>query len=847
MWPKLTPIEPKIASRIRSKRNQSKSSQLAAWVRVFAGATSNTTKGLIISSNNEFELFKAAGELSVYGSPTSTGALGVDWDGKPVLGGTDRGLMPSPVINSIEIKEGKDQISRECTFQIKCFSLNQMEIVQKYFLEPGYTICLEWGWNTPEAAVKMVDTSQKLGGILSQTTSRNLDYDTLHDIRVASNGDYDTFLGFIVGGSISTEGEVYVVNVSLRGAPGLPTFLQSQHSIQIQKKEDGVVVEDTGDGKKTFGPSDVMDPAADKAGDRRFKSMFNNLPAQRQIPEVKKISAKTAANQFINFDEYISKTIIDYAHPGFFSSNDFQVAGADISKEKLASKNKYISMDLAIQILNSNGGLESYSLGGKKVTPYVDISTAKIGAFPNMFSTKASALVIPGALPQFQQYYFNKGAITQKANGVLYVEGVGDIGPATFDIQGRKFVEPGNLKEDGYIEIGGYWGYLKNLYVNFDMMKTKMTQSNKNIREVLLDILNEMSSAVNSFWNFQIVEHKLDSDKPEYGLKKGDVLITVIDENWVGENPNKNIPRFYHNGVLSSFLECNLELALSAEMTNKIIMSRLSLTSQTDLAHIGLGGFFESKNDLFFKVGLDASTPVDSSTDKKEDKAPTKDEAAAKIDALQKKLSELGVSRELSNSKEGGYVFYDKKDNSQILLESNYPDIAEYKKILQEIDTIKSDTTAAIIKEVTANIEKIDIVPNPALTTQMQKSDIEKAVAASDDTSAALFSNNFRIYCYADTAYLDRLKSDAFQSKGGMSHPLPIKYTFKVSGVSGIRRGDTFTIEGIPEKYSTAGFFQVTQVEHTINDNVWTTSVRGEFRQNQPKRKTVQKQIVTKS
>jgi hypothetical protein len=652
-------------------------------------------------------------------------------------------------------------------------------------------------------------------------------------------------LGFIVGGSISTEGEVYVVNVSLRGAPGLPTYLQSQHNIQIQEK-DGTIEKSVGT-VKTFGPSEVLDTATNMAGDRRFKSMFNNLPAQRQIQEVKNLSGKTGDNQFINFDEYISQTLISYAAGGWFSSDKVQVAGAEIAKEKLASKNKYISMDLAIQILNSNGGAEYYLLGDKKITPYIDISKTRIGAFPNIFSTKASALVIPGAIPQFSQYFFNNGPITQKANGVLYVDGKGDFEPKTFDIEGRKFVESAELKEDGYKEIGGYWGYLKNLYVNFDMLKSKMTQSNKNMREIFLDILNEMSSAVNSFWNFQIVEHKLDEDKTEYSLKKCDVILSVIDENWIGENADGAIPNFYHSGVLSSFLECNLELALSAEMTNKIIMSRNSLSSQTDLAHIGVGGFFESQNDLFFKeikkVGKDSTSTTTTEGDKKEDKAPTKDEAAAKIADISKKIAETGV--ELKIGREAS-EYYEVR-GERVFVESNWPEIAEYKRLVEERKKIQEDTTAAIVKEVTANIEKIDIVPNPALKTQLTEAQIKTAASEEGDTAEKLFSESFRIYCYADTAYLDRLKNDSFQNKGGMSHPLPIKYTFKVSGVSGIRRGDTFTIEGIPEKYSTAGFFQVTQVEHTIVDNMWATSVRGEFRQFQPKKKTVEKRKVTKS
>ena len=59
---------------------------------------------LIISSNNLFGLFKAAGQASatIYGGDNSSGVLGISWDNKFVGGGADRGYRPSPVITGFE-------------------------------------------------------------------------------------------------------------------------------------------------------------------------------------------------------------------------------------------------------------------------------------------------------------------------------------------------------------------------------------------------------------------------------------------------------------------------------------------------------------------------------------------------------------------------------------------------------------------------------------------------------------------------------------------------------------------------------------------------------------------------
>ena len=57
------------------------------------------------------------------------------------------------------------------------------------------------------------------------------------------------------------------------------------------------------------------------------------------------------------------------------------------------------------------------------------------------------------------------------------------------------------------------------------------------------------------------------------------------------------------------------------------------------------------------------------------------------------------------------------------------------------------------------------------------------------------------------------------------------KYSFTILGNSGIRRGDVFNIYGIPEKYRTNGIFQVTEIEHSMTNMRWETTVTGEYRQ----------------
>ena len=125
---------------------------------------------------------------------------------------------------------------------------------------------------------------------------------------------------------------------------------------------------------------------------------------------------------------------------------------------------------MAVKILNSNSEFTAYMMGGKKLSVEFDISKAKIGAFPNMFSTKSSKLVIPGFMPDFSVYFLNEGQVDQLKDGILGSGGK-QYGIVRNVIPGQpiQFVEQTDLNEDGLKEKAGYWGYLKNLYINFDL------------------------------------------------------------------------------------------------------------------------------------------------------------------------------------------------------------------------------------------------------------------------------------------------------------------------------------------------------------------------------------------
>ena len=929
MWPTISNISGNIANTIKSYANDNlAASGLNAWVRVYSGAVSDKGAGLILESNTNFKIFSAAGENvgSIYGNAERSGVVGRTWNNTAVVSDVGRVLRPSPIITTLSSKEGQDQISRTCNFTITCFSLEQLELVQTYFMEPGYSVGVEWGWNTANSAKGLINTGAGQEGILNQIADVTLNNKELSAKRIFTNGEYDIFLGFIIGSTVSSDGENFKIEVRLRGAPSLPTYLQSQNRITV--KSSGV--EPDPDKSKALFPENELTSDGDteeEAKKRRFKYMFNELPAFRQTESVKKLINKAKAIDFINFDRVVQAKIDEFlagaktptspdGNPAIDGEetvrfNVKDVGQIDVPKEKVFSTNRYIRFGLAIDILNEVGTVDKYEVGGKSISFKINIDTSIIGAFPYMFSTKKSKLIIPGVVPNARSTYFlSSEEIEQKPDGRL--NNINVVKALNF----TEFVERGiDLNQFGLKEKKEYYGYLKNLYVNFDMFKEKLEQKNKNIREILEDILNEMSSAVNSFWNFQIIEgeYKISNEEvaaniqrnapgiaartttteqlpetfQEYNAQnnillggrwnrtsttntettptgggtnttetttfnsvstENDIVITVVDENWIGENPDPGgIKTFKHSGIGSPFLDATLDISIPAEVGAKIINERIGANSQTDIRSLKVDTttLFSSETDLFLKKVQPPVSGAADDTNQDLNEAEDINNISRKIAEQEALIDRInGVSRlvdeQSSGRKETLNIYKDKNGNvikTILVVEragsassgvdgkeeitvtyTNLPNVSSA-KILEAQNTAQQ----AKVDRVTTNLEKIDVVPKPT---------IYKLPNIPNDAKLGVDAYFF-VYCLDDTDFFESMRNYYFQKKGSgaLSQPLPIKYSFTILGNSGIRRGDTFKIDGIPRKYAEKGLFQVQAVEHSLSGMTWETTIEALYRQ----------------
>lgn len=729
----------------RRKNNPLDISKLNCWVRIASGVGS----GLVLVSNPNFRLFAAAGQdvSSIYGSTASSGTIGTTWGGSTVNAtGEQQVGLPKPNVTSFEVDEGSGTISRKASLTITAYTKAQLEQITKYFLEPGFTVFLEWGWNTP-AGVAV------LGGLSATYATRVLKASTIAEDRKKTQGHYESYLGFITGGSIAFNGNAWEVSVNLTGYPELPAYLQITDNI---KPTSDTEVESDLKFRTIVNEADL--------GKKRFKEMFNALPSIRRTPEVQALlndASVASVVNFINFDETVAEKIND-------NSDGTQLFGFTLRRattggEKLATgteiigPEKFIRFGTLMKIINTFGSATGFKVGGETIQIQINTENTPISAFEKIFSTEKSKLIIPNTkTPKFDiREAAEKGSVSANAAtsdcSIVY-ENTTIKFPQTDAIESgvSKDGKPFFYNEDATIikfnKNANEWGYLDDLYVNFEFATSIMDTSKFDLKDALYEILNGMSSAANGLWNFQIQElPKADAN--------GLLELRVIDLNLVGINPegSSSVTELNLYGDNSIFIDASFDMDIGGAMMDQIIGKRLS-------------------------ADVNQSSPTTLG-----------------------KLFAIGETDQILNQ-----IEFERKD---VEVEDNATEEVE-------------DEEAEREKNLEEFFLKTGIYPQVKLYAALLQ-----------------LNGNLDEQCYFisydDKELFNDYKGGADSDSGdNVSILLPIKFTFTVHGISGIKRGDTFVVNGLPEAYSSQnGFFQVLSIKHTVEGMMWKITVEGGFRQ----------------
>jgi len=150
---------------------------------------------------------------------------------------SNEGFVPMPGILDVRvINRGNSGYTREAQITVRCFSLEQLSIIEKLYLRPGFKCLLEWGHvvygkgsdikgesiqaqPTPPSTIQVTngenaeDDLKEAGGTIIDNTQHN----------------YDFMIGLIKNYDWNYERDGYTVNIELLGEGAMTTFLRKMH------------------------------------------------------------------------------------------------------------------------------------------------------------------------------------------------------------------------------------------------------------------------------------------------------------------------------------------------------------------------------------------------------------------------------------------------------------------------------------------------------------------------------------------------------------------------------------------------------------------------------------------
>ena len=800
-FPRYRPIQQFVIDELNLKKNLVYTSRLNAWIRV----TANAGAGLVLQSNPDIPI---VGSNGIYGNASSPGIVGLNWNGDVVsVQGDDRGLRPSPTISGLTIKNGTSGLTRECNFSIEAYTPGQVDVIQLYFGQPGFTSMVEFGWDLEKAH------NQKLELNASSISKLN-DFSNVLTRRKQSKGNYDNFFGFITGFKIGSDGDKYTIDVTLKGLGELPQTLKLHKPVEDDTPKKSTEETNKGGGQTTPIKSRSSIKYSKKtmlkekdSGKLNFMYMFNALPSHKQLQSVKGLDSEYGrAENFINFNDTTKESIQNETEGPDSGKNTILMDGDTVKVPKgtqLIGNERFIRFGLLKKIIDTNDVIDPTKMmkfdDGKCYPSKIFTEFTVCNAFNRIFSTAKDRVVVPNTqTPDFgvlkslkgEEANFEPGNndCSQKTENTPLSSNDGVFGRATHEYvefpQSKKLEEPESNGFKGIQRSSRAWGYLDDLYINFDFAVSVIEAENLSYADVILELCNGMSTGVNSLWDFQIIEKVAPETIPGQ-IEKGDNCLQIVEMNCTTERKQTS-RNLIHNGEGSFFINGTLDIDLPGEMMNSIIADRKKLDA---------GGSVSTKPEGADAGGYPLNDEVDNITDS--------------VLTILNKEAAAGMDQDT------------KGDTAAI---------EEGESILEEEDVIAA-LYNALLDKVGAYPNRKDGKFNMDDEWYQRTFDSGDTVGIQEVVFYPTFNDQalFKKFLSEDNPNLAP-KEKKKQPKGAGTLISMLKYNFEIHGNSGIAHGDNFNIIGIPSVYSKTGFFQVTNVEHSIDGMNWTTSIEGQYR-----------------
>ena len=745
--------------------------------------------------------------------------------------------VPTPEISKIDVTVQKE-LFRRATVEWVCFSWKQLEYMTPYFLIPGITVMLEFGWNhfNPTSLVPLWDKNRM------REMWKN-SYPLYTENIIGSKGNYDVVYGIISNFHWSIEGSRIICS----------TEITSKDRIYAGLVSDGTVTVKNVDADNDDVPDSITKSLRDFVENNDVLTTAKIVAASKD--PLKTIVDLTSKNSKLTPWLNILKPLITtgnndiknmrlpYVH-GVFAGRPkhlYDVFGApvdgDIDKSGTnqgdATSGQWINMGLVVEILNNFSALPD---GGSKPIFTVDIQNSVIGGHPNLISCDSRVLI-----PNWQAPKFHYGAVGLQNYGFKDVQfGTSDklkhwLSAGFYSLElskalnsetglsdyGLQYAKPISLAKNGSLPnvalakvcyqrgITGKNCYRNDIDTIINMYRVLYAQpkANQSVGNV----------SVPSSWSFPASEN---SYLPEsfYGLPGSYV---EMDKSGLLSNIYISVNAF-KDAVLGK-----LNTKATAKTFDDIYKSILELLNQS------VDGFW----DL---VVVEAENTM-TITDKKYvgninlDKNPMcvfdyyDADSIIKSIKFKPALSNAQAIRSMfgeTNNKESKYFISDPND----LIDYNFKDDVNYnEKARVEGEQNELEKRIALkqqMKDLIGTVQLINVADDSlqiTLTRETEKSPFTDHLPMGRREVLKLCLPNPRIL----RMLLDDKDEENNQRYCAVQPGITLELT--MLGIGGIRTFQYFMVKNLPEPYSQRNIiFRVTDVVQTLESGNWETMIRAQ-------------------
>lgn len=505
--------------------------------------------------------------------------------------------VPPPEIEKVNCIIQKE-LYRKVTVDWVCFSKRQLEYMTPYFLVPGITCVMEYGWNHFNP-----DSLLPISNIAKMKEFNNNPYPLYTDYILKSNGNYDVTFGRIVHFEWSIDGN------KIR----CKTEFYSEQRLYAGLIIDSTTVDVSDKKKEEVKPFDNLPEFVDQ-NLTKLKELGTKKPTE--IKGLESFVGYLQHHHPTNWKAYIYGVFYGRDLEDLAKSSNYDNKKDDFDRKK-PYENLWISMGLLMEVINFHS--EMLKLLNKKEVFRVDIDDCVISAHPNLISTDGSILLIPNSeAPHYHEGFYGQKAskddytniknctenisrtrsladkrevticqhtnfqskrddLDELINALRYKKvGVANY-PYEFPFSSDEIMEKGQEKP----YPARYSGLLRNLYFNVDKLKQLVVKNSqvKTYVELIEKILEEINKAAGNFWTFHLVNAWGKDGMP----KDSPATLKIVDDKFTATANKGKTYMFDYMDADSLLLGLNFKPTLSNAKGIQVVFAGRQNPSQTRL------------------------------------------------------------------------------------------------------------------------------------------------------------------------------------------------------------------------------------------------------------------------